>query len=152
MEKVKPSIKVSEVGKDYFYVSDSPVSEIISNFKHHTDIPILVELLDRIKKLELQREQDNHIVGSTLKALGVEQDPNYTNTYLLCQTLLNAKIVLNGQTAFGYEIDSMTGYMKSVIKLDGLLAEMPEHPTFMHKVDDKWVFDEAKFNEMMSAV
>jgi len=149
--KSKPSVVVAEVDKDYIYVSDSPVGEIVSNFKHPTDIKFLSNMADEIKTLKNERARDNAVLESTLKALGVETKNSYTPMYLLCQTLLNAKLVLDGQIAYGYEIDSMTGYVKRLAKLDGVTTELPEFPQFMHLVDGVLTFDEEKYNAMMSA-
>ena len=145
--KIKPSVVVAEVDKDYIYVSDSPVGEIVSNFKHPSDIRYLAEMNDEILRLRLARERDSFIIDSTLKALGVEVKNNYTPMYLLCQTLLASKIVLDGQVAYGYEIDSLTGYVKRLAKLDGVTTELPEFPQFMHLVDGVLEFDEEKFDK-----
>ena len=149
--KSKPSVVVAEVGEDYFYLSDSPVGEIKSNFKHPSDIRYLAEMKNEITQLKLARDRDNHILESTLKALGVEVKNGYTPMYLMCQTLLASKIVLDGQIAYGYEIDSLTGYVKRLAKLDGVTTELPEFPQFMHLVDGVLTFDEEKYNAMMSA-
>ena len=117
-----------------------------------SDDPFMKLIIGMLQGIIDERKQEQDMLRGTLKTMGITPADNNTNIYILCNTLLNAKIVLENAEAYGYEIDSLTGYMKRVIRLDGIITEEPEHPTYMHKVDGVWIFDEDKYNAMLSAL
>ena len=111
---------------------------------------------DRLKRLEMERDRDNIVLESTLKALGIETKNSRTNISLMCQTLLNAKIMLNSEEYV--TIESSGGYIQA--KAQGTLYKksyidsFPDILNGCHKdLEDGTVeLDEEKYNAMIAAV
>lgn len=155
MNKLKPSIKVEEVDKDYIYVSNSKVGETDRAFKHLYDIPELAKLRDELQALRMQKDKDDLIAEATLNALGVDTKDSYTSMYLLCSILLNSKILLDREDYA--MVESVNGYIKGVAKGEVFKAKYLEQFTDLlngcYKVEDgEIVLDEDKYNEMMSVL
>ena len=150
------NIKVEKVGKEHIFISDSVVGETDRVYIHPSEMEYFAQREERIKQLELDRDRNNMLLGSTLKALGVTLDEHKTNMSLLCETLLGVKIQFDNEQYV--TLESIDGYIKA--KAQGNLYKkayidlFPDLLNGCHKEleDGTVVLDEDKFNEMMMAV
>lgn len=156
MDKLKPSMKVEEVSHDYIFISDSEEGKTERVFKHPSQMKYFAKLEDRLKRLELERDRDKIVLESTLKALGVNLNNKRTNISLMCQTLLNSKILLDSNKY--HALKSVGGYIVGMTELDNIFQTkyIEQFSDLLngcyHVVDEEIVLDEDKFNAMLGAL
>lgn len=151
MKKDEPNLNVEKVPEGYIFESCSPLGETPRQYTHPYKNIYIAELKNDIEQIKMDCARDKEVLELLLKALGVETKNSMTPMYLLVQTLFNAYIIPHDKERFGFELDTMSGYIKKVVKIDGVLDELPEYPEFMHYVNGELVFDEERFNAVRSA-
>lgn len=92
-----------------------PVSDdtIELEYKPLDEFPSMQKVNRKINRLDIRDKSDDIILKMTLKALGVEDNQNVTSMYLLCSTLLQAKILLDSEEYVA--IESVNGYIANTM-------------------------------------
>ena len=120
------------------------------------DIPVIEQLIKDTAKVELRYQEDDAILAQTLSALRVPKDKRHTNMYLLCQTLLQAKILLDSEEYIA--IESVDGYIANTMLVTNItkksyLEDFANLLDGFHKWENgKVVLDEEKKAEYLSTL
>lgn len=150
--KVKSDLDIKKVPEDYIFQSSSEVGETPREFVHPYDNKYIAKVNDRSIRNEQARIRDEALLESLLNALGVKTNNSYSNMYLLVQTLLNAKILLDSDEYVA--VESVNGYIKNISTINDVFKKsyIEQFKNILddcHQVvDNQIVQDETKLSEM----
>ena len=120
------------------------------------EFPAMKKVNRIVTRLDLRDKSDDVILRMTLKALGVEDNQNVTSMYLLCSTLLQAKILLDSEEYIA--IESIDGYIANTMLVTNItkksyLEDFANLLDGFHKWENgKVVLDEEKKAEYLSTL